>query len=101
MTKRNATTTNTKRNAKRDATSKNVVVETTTTTNDDATSSPNYSYVATQCRKFGLNPKCVRATLRRHVSSHVKHTRWNVANDEIDRVIALCVARANARKTNA
>jgi hypothetical protein len=73
------------------------VVSTIVVAHDNATSS-SYSYVATRCRELNLNPKCVRATLRRKYASHELNTRWNVGNDEIERVILECASRANARR---
>lgn len=58
----------------------------------------NYSYVATKCREFGINPKSMRALLRRHTTT--TNHRWNEQRDDVDALIAQHVARRNARTSS-
>ena len=65
---------------------------------DDVTTRHNYSYVATLCREYNINPKSMRAYLRRHTTTN--NHRWNEQRDDIKQHVLNFVARRNAR-TNA
>jgi hypothetical protein len=87
-----------------DATSNDDASNNDATSNDDASNDAtsnvvarahNYSYVAMRCREFGINPKSMRALLRRHTTT--TNHRWNEQRDDVDALIAQHVARRNAR----